>query len=53
MSKAPEGSKNIPDLEELQKKYPNLNVKESIVDYMKARGMDSSFENRSKLAKHF
>lgn len=45
--------KKTPSVDELAKSNPKLNVRTSIVDYMKARGMDSSMANRKKVAEEF
>lgn len=37
-------------LQKLQAEHPGLNVKTSIMDYMKARGLTGSFEERAKIA---
>ena len=37
-------------LQKLQAEHPGLNVKTSIMDYMKARGLTGSFAERAKIA---
>lgn len=50
---SPDEKKAIASFEELKKENPNLNIAQSISDYMRARKLDSSFDNRAKLAKEF
>jgi hypothetical protein len=50
---SPEEKKAIATFEELKKANPNLNVTKSISDYMQARKLNPSFENRARLAKEF